>query len=87
MLKADALLHLDRTAEAQELCTEVLQVDSKCVEAYYIRAVCLYEADNMDKGIQFLRQALQFAPDSSTILSLFRVRILHCTRWDKVNAA
>jgi len=72
MLKADALLHLNRTAEAQELCTEVLQVDSMCVEAYYIRSVCLYEADNLDKGVQFLRQALQFAPDSPTILSLFR---------------
>jgi len=72
MLKADVLLKLNRMGEAQELCTEVLQLDSYCVEAYYIRSICLYAADNLDKGIQFLKQALQFAPDSTLILSLFR---------------
>jgi len=53
--------------------SDVLQVDSMCVDAYYIRSICLYEADNLEKGVQFLRQALQFAPDSPVILSLFRV--------------
>jgi len=72
MVKANSLLKLDRFSEALDLCTEVLQTDSMCVEGYYVRAVCFFGQDNLEKSVQFLKQALQFAPDNSICLSLFR---------------
>ena len=72
MMKADALVKLGRHPEAQELCTEVLQNDQKCAEAMYIRALCLYLEDNWDKALQFVKQGLQYEPDSSKMQGLFK---------------
>lgn len=44
----------------------------RCAEALYIRAMCLYLDDNLDKSIQFVRQGLQYAPDNSCFLLLFK---------------
>lgn len=53
-------------------CREVLQNDVRCAEALYIRAMCLYLDDNLDKSIQFVRQGLQYAPDNSSFQNLFK---------------
>jgi len=58
------------------LSREVLQADVHSVEAICIRALCLYQADNLDKCIQFLKQGLTFAPDNSRCLGLYRVRLM-----------
>ncbi|CAL8087988.1 unnamed protein product [Orchesella dallaii] len=72
MVKADALVRLGRHTEAQELCTEVLQNDVRCAEALYIRAMCLYLDDNLEKSIQFVRQGLQYAPDNNSFQTLYK---------------
>jgi len=72
MWKASALSSLGRHSEAQELCTEALQSDSKSVEAIYMYSVCLYQADTLERAVQFLRQSLQLAPDNPDCLSLYR---------------
>lgn len=50
----------------------MLQNDIRCPEALYIRAMCLYLDDNIDKSITFVRQGLQYAPDNSSFQNLFK---------------
>jgi len=63
LLKAEALAYLGRFQEGEELANDVLSRDKGNVEAIFVRGLCLYYQDNMDKAQQHFQTVLRYAPD------------------------
>ncbi|MFT7814691.1 dnaJ homolog subfamily C member 7 [Arapaima gigas] len=63
ILKAECLALLGRYPEAQSVASDILRVDSTNADALYVRGLCLYYEDCIDKAVQFFVQALRMAPD------------------------
>lgn len=43
--------------------SDILRMDSTNADALYVRGICLYYEDCIDKAVQFFVQALRMAPD------------------------
>lgn len=63
LLKAECLAQLGRVDDACDLAVTVMKVDSNSADAVYVRGLCLYYGDNLDKAVQHFQQALQMDPD------------------------
>ncbi|XP_076008233.1 dnaJ homolog subfamily C member 7-like isoform X2 [Genypterus blacodes] len=63
ILKAECLALLGRYPEAQSVASDILRMDSTNADALYVRGLCLYYEDCIDKAVQFFVQALRMAPD------------------------
>ncbi|CAD7687828.1 unnamed protein product [Nyctereutes procyonoides] len=63
ILKAKCLAMLGRYPEAQSVASDILQMDSTNADALYVRGLCLYYEDCIEKAVQFFVQALRMAPD------------------------
>uniref|UniRef100_A0A6Q2Z2H7 J domain-containing protein n=1 Tax=Esox lucius TaxID=8010 RepID=A0A6Q2Z2H7_ESOLU len=63
ILKAECLALLGRYPEAQSVASDILRMDSTNGDALYVRGLCLYYEDCIDKAVQFFVQALRMAPD------------------------
>uniref|UniRef100_A0A8C2HVE3 DnaJ homolog subfamily C member 7 n=1 Tax=Cyprinus carpio TaxID=7962 RepID=A0A8C2HVE3_CYPCA len=63
VLKAECLALLGRYPEAQSVASDILRMDSTNGDALYVRGLCLYYEDCIDKAVQFFVQALRMAPD------------------------
>ncbi|KAM6042586.1 dnaJ homolog subfamily C member 7 [Theristicus caerulescens] len=63
ILKAECLALLGRYPEAQSVASDILRMDSTNADALYVRGLCLYYADCIEKAVQFFVQALRMAPD------------------------
>ncbi|MEQ2267786.1 DnaJ subfamily C member 7, partial [Xenotaenia resolanae] len=61
--KAECLALLGRYPEAQSVASDILRMDSTNADALYVRGLCLYYEDCIDKAVQFFVQALRMAPD------------------------
>uniref|UniRef100_H0W0L8 DnaJ homolog subfamily C member 7 n=3 Tax=Cavia porcellus TaxID=10141 RepID=H0W0L8_CAVPO len=63
ILKAECLAMLGRYPEAQSVASDILRLDSTNADALYVRGLCLYYEDCIEKAVQFFLQALRMAPD------------------------
>lgn len=63
LLKAECLAQLGRVDDACDLAVSVMKVDSNSADAIYVRGLCLYYGDNLDKAVQHFERALQLDPD------------------------
>uniref|UniRef100_A0ABI8A3T6 J domain-containing protein n=1 Tax=Felis catus TaxID=9685 RepID=A0ABI8A3T6_FELCA len=63
ILKAECLAMLGRYPEAQSVASDILRMDSTNADALYVRGLCLYYEDCIEKAVQFFVQALRMAPD------------------------
>ncbi|XP_062120752.1 dnaJ homolog subfamily C member 7 isoform X2 [Drosophila sulfurigaster albostrigata] len=63
LLKAECLAYLGRCDEALDLAVGVMKLDSNSADAIYVRGLCLYYTDNLEKGILHFERALQLDPD------------------------
>jgi len=61
--RAECLAFLGRYAEASETANSVLQIDNMNADAIYVRGLCLYYEDNVDRAFSHFTQVLRFAPD------------------------
>ena len=48
-------------------------MDGMCADAMYVRGLCLYYQDNMEKAFQHFQQVLRLAPDHSKARDVYRV--------------
>ena len=55
------------------VCSDILRMDGMCADAIYVRGLCLYYQDNMEKAFQHFQQVLRFAPDHSKAKDVYRV--------------
>ncbi|XP_029430066.1 dnaJ homolog subfamily C member 7 isoform X2 [Rhinatrema bivittatum] len=63
ILKAECLALLGRYPEAQSVASDILRLDATNADALYVRGLCLYYEDCIEKAVQFFVQALKMAPD------------------------
>jgi len=85
--RAECLAFLGRYKEAQEVANDILRNDSTNIEAIYIRGLCLYYEDNIDKAFTHFQQVLKLAPDHGKAKEAFkRARNLK-TKKDEGNEA
>lgn len=70
--KSEALTLLGRYAEAQECANGVLQRDNLNADAIYVRGMCLYYQDNIDKAFQHFQQVLRLAPDHQKAKTIYK---------------
>jgi len=61
--RAECLAFLGRYTEASEAANSVLQFDNMNADAIYVRGLCLYYEDNVDRAFSHFTQVLRFAPD------------------------
>merc|ERR1719210_1075692 len=61
--KAECLAFLGRYAEAQNMANDLLRSDSMNADAMYVRGLCLYYEDFVDKAFTHFQQVLRLAPD------------------------
>lgn len=54
--------------------SDILRMDSTNADALYVRGLCLYYEDCIDKAVQFFVQALRMAPDHEKARLACRVR-------------
>jgi DnaJ homolog subfamily C member 7 len=81
--KAEALAYLGRFQESEELANDVLSRDKSNVEAIYVRGLCLYYQDNMEKALQHFTTVLRLAPDMQKAKDVYkRCKLLRATKED-----
>merc|ERR1739840_88940 len=59
----ECLAFLGRYGEAQEVANDILRLDNINADAIYVRGLCLYNEDNVDKAFTHFQQVLRLAPD------------------------
>jgi len=62
-IRAECLAFLGRYSEASEAANGVLTLDNLNADAIYVRGLCLYYEDNVDRAFTHFQQVLRFAPD------------------------
>lgn len=72
LIKAECLTFLGRYQEAQDIANDVLHIDKQNVEAIYVRGMCLYYQDNIDRAFTHFQQVLRLAPDHSKALEIYK---------------
>lgn len=65
LLKAECLAFLGRIDEAGDLAVSCMQIDPSNADAIYVRGLCLYYSDNLDKGLVHFQRTLALDPDHS----------------------
>ncbi|KAF7287162.1 tetratricopeptide repeat protein 2 [Rhynchophorus ferrugineus] len=63
LTKAECLAILGRFQESQEIANDILQFNKASADAIYVRGLCLYYEDNIDKAFSHFQQVLRLAPD------------------------
>jgi len=63
--KARQLAWLGRYSEASDLANDVLHSEGLNADALYVRGLCLYYEDNVDKAFNHFQQVLRLHPDHS----------------------
>ena len=71
--KAECLVLLKEYQEANEIVSESLARDSSNADAIYVRGLCLYYQDNIDKAFQHFQQVLRLAPDHTKARDTYRM--------------
>merc|ERR1712012_851761 len=70
--RAECLAFLGRYAEAQEAANSVLALDNLNADAIYVRGLCLYHEDNVERAFSHFTQVLRFAPDHAKAKEIYR---------------
>merc|ERR1712203_631611 len=70
--RTECLAFLGRYAEASETANSVLQIDNINADAIYVRGLCLYYEDNVDRAFTHFTQVLRMAPDHAKAKGIYR---------------
>ena len=71
--RAECLAFLGRYGEAQEVANDMLRLDNMNADAIYVRGLCLYNEDNVDKAFTHFQQVLRLAPDHVKAKEIYKV--------------
>nr|CAB3239088.1 dnaJ homolog subfamily C member 7-like [Phallusia mammillata] len=61
--QAENLAFMGKYGEAQTIAMDILRGDKMNADAVYIRGICLYFDDNIDKAVTFFTHAMKLSPD------------------------
>lgn len=75
VMKAECLAFLKRFQEAQEIVNNILNnIDKQNVDAIYVRGMCMYYMDNIDRAFTHFQHVLKLAPDHSKTVNIYKVK-------------
>merc|ERR1711962_179996 len=81
--RAECLAFLGRYAEAQEAANSVLALDNLNADAIYVRGLCLYYEDNVERAFSPFTQVLRFAPDHAKAKEIYmKAKTLPQEKWE-----
>ncbi|XP_077502950.1 dnaJ homolog subfamily C member 7-like isoform X5 [Amblyomma americanum] len=63
VLKAESLALLKKLTGAREIADNIMRAEPTNADAVYVRGLCFYYEDNIEKAIQHFQQVLRLAPD------------------------
>lgn len=72
LTKAECLALLGRYQEAQDIANDTLHIDKQNADAIYIRGMCLYFQDDIDRAFTHFQQVLRLAPDHARALEIYK---------------
>lgn len=87
LLKAESLALLKRLPEARLIANEVVHAEPTNADAMYVRGLCFYYEDNIDKALQHFQHVLRLAPDHTKAVSAFRKARMLKAKKDEGNEA
>lgn len=87
LLKAECLALLGRYQEAQELANEIVVKDQTNSDALYVRGLCLYYQDNVEKAFQHFQRVLQYSPDHEKAKVFYKKAKMLQSKKEQGNAA
>ncbi|XP_076823142.1 dnaJ homolog subfamily C member 7-like [Clavelina lepadiformis] len=61
--RAEYLALMGKYGESQDIAIDILRFDKMNADAVYIRGICLYYDDSIEKAVTFFTQALKLSPD------------------------
>eukprot|EP00914_Ancora_sagittata_P033410 GHVO01067355.1.p1 GENE.GHVO01067355.1~~GHVO01067355.1.p1 ORF type:complete len:341 (+),score=55.30 GHVO01067355.1:296-1318(+) len=85
--KAECLCRLKRYQESQEIANDILRNDNINADAMYVRGLCLYYQDNVEKAFQHFQQVLRLAPDHSKARAIYKKAKLLTQKKEEGNTA
>lgn len=71
-LKAECLCLLGRYQESLEIANDIVRSEPTNSDAIFVRGMCLYYQDSVDKAFQHFQRVLQFSPDHAKALSFYK---------------
>ncbi|CAH1125479.1 unnamed protein product [Ceutorhynchus assimilis] len=72
LMKAECLAFLGRYQESQEIANDILHFNKGSADAIYVRGLCLYCEDNIDKAFSHFQQVLRLAPDHAKAMEQYK---------------
>jgi len=70
--RAEVLAYLGRYGEAQEIANDLLRMDNMNADAIYVRGLCLYYEDSVDKAFTHFQHVLRLAPDHQKAKDIYK---------------
>jgi DnaJ family protein C protein 7 len=76
--RAECLAHVGRLSEANEAASDLIRraddgSGASVADAVYVRGLCLYLQDNMEKAFTHFQQVLRLVPDHERAKSTYKV--------------
>jgi DnaJ family protein C protein 7 len=70
--RAGCLILLRRYQEAKDIANDILHVDKQNADAVYVRGLCFYYQDNMEKAFHHFKHALRLAPNHQRAMVIYK---------------
>ncbi|XP_046998867.1 dnaJ homolog subfamily C member 7 [Schistocerca americana] len=70
--RAECLALIGRYQEAQEVANDILHFDKQNADAIYVRGMCLYYQDNVEKAFSHFQHVLKLAPDHTKAMDIYK---------------
>ncbi|XP_075214431.1 tetratricopeptide repeat protein 2 [Lycorma delicatula] len=72
VLKAECLAYLCRFQESQELANDIIGTDKNNADAIFVRGLCLYFQDNVERAFTYFQHVLKLAPDHAKAMDIYK---------------
>ncbi|XP_075732979.1 dnaJ homolog subfamily C member 7 isoform X1 [Rhipicephalus microplus] len=87
ILKAESLAQLKRLTDARQIANKIMRAEPTNADAMYVRGLCFYYEDNIDKALQHFQQVLRLAPDHKKASAAYKKARILKSKKDEGNEA
>lgn len=87
LTKAECLAFLGRYQEAQDIAIDILQVEQQNADAMYVRGLCLYYQDDVERAFILFQHVLRLAPDHLKAQEIYKKAKLLKAKKEEGNVA
>ncbi|XP_072142026.1 dnaJ homolog subfamily C member 7-like isoform X1 [Dermacentor andersoni] len=87
VLRAESLALLKRLPDARQIANNIMRAEPTNADAMYVRGLCFYYEDNIEKALQHFQQVLRLAPDHPKASAAYKKARLLKSKKDEGNEA